>query len=124
MKHEFINLKGKLGKLYILKVLIQYDYPSVFICINDNKKYFLFYEISEDSTFDKWVVKTINRKTYENLISKYCYFIPSYNSITYEDILKKEKGKNYLIERKYDDNCNSFDACKSISQEELLDFIC
>lgn len=84
---KFLNIQN-FGDLYIESVLLQYTFPRIFICEDDSRKKYLFYEISENTSHDKWLVKEINMVDYQNIIN---------GQRSVESYLRKEN--TYLISK-------------------------
>jgi len=66
---EFLKL-DTIGALYIYDVLLHYIYPRIFVCEDEYNSKYLFYEITEDTLLDKWIVSKIKNKEYYDIIDK------------------------------------------------------
>lgn len=63
----FMNIKH-IGNLYIFDVLLHYIYPRIFVCEDEFGSKYLFYEITEDTSFDKWLITKIRKNDYFDII--------------------------------------------------------
>lgn len=67
-ENEFLNIKEFGGQLYIVKILVYYDYPRIFVCQNENDELYLFNEIRDEDDLECWGVIKIS---HEDLIKFY-----------------------------------------------------
>ena len=58
------------GNLYIIKILLSYGYPRVFVCRNDLYTRYLFYEMISSETTDTWLVTKLNKNDYKDILNK------------------------------------------------------
>lgn len=82
----------ELGNFYLCDVLLEYIYPRLFICENDNNRLFLLYEISSQENCDIWLVKEISGEERESLLNK---------KISLQESFQKDSSKNFLLVKTY-----------------------
>lgn len=86
-KNKFLNINGLGGQLYLLKTLIRYDRPRLFICQNEVGDFFLFNETKEEPSLLEWGVIDIDVNSLEKFIKGKISFRELYLTC----------GDNYLI---------------------------
>lgn len=62
--------KSPLGTLYIKDVLLHYIYPRCFVCRNEEKEEYMFYEVESYDLTDVWAVCNISESDLESIKSK------------------------------------------------------
>lgn len=82
----------ELGNFYLCDVLLEYIYPRLFICENDNGKLFLLYEISSQENRDIWLVKEIFEEERESLSNK---------KFSLQEMFQNDSDKNFLLVKTY-----------------------
>ena len=82
----------ELGNFYLCDVLLEYIYPRLFICENDNNRLFLLYEISSQQNRDIWLAKEISEEERESLLNK---------KISLQESFQKDSSKNFLLAKTY-----------------------
>ena len=55
-ENKFISVDVLGGQLYLLKTLIRYDHPLLFVCQNEAGEFFLFNEMKEKPSLLEWGV--------------------------------------------------------------------
>lgn len=61
-ENEFLNIKEFGGQLYIVKILVYYDYPRIFVCQNENDGLYLFNETRDEDDLECWGVIKISHE--------------------------------------------------------------
>jgi len=91
-----------IGDLVLIEVLLEYDWPRIFVCENKDNEIFLVYESVSEEIFESWTAIKISVKRYRELV---------HSEITLRDAyLNLEYGKYYIINRIYSDpfvHCNN-----------------
>lgn len=67
-KNKFLDVKEFGGQLYIVRILMYYDYPLFFVCQNENDELYLFNETRDEDDLECWGVIKIS---HENLTKFY-----------------------------------------------------
>lgn len=86
-ENKFININGLGGQLYLLKTLIRYGHPLLFICQNEAEELFLFNEIKEEPSLLEWGVICTDIDSLEKFIKGEISFRQLYLTC----------GDNYLV---------------------------
>ena len=55
-ENKFISVDVLGGQLYLLKTLIRYDHPLLFVCQNKANEFFLFNELKDEPSLLEWGV--------------------------------------------------------------------
>jgi len=105
------------GQLYLVKTIIYYDTPLLFVCQNDAGELFLFNEIEDEPSRLEWGVISIDADSLEKFIKGEFSFRELYltcgdNYLVVGTILDKDSIETYV------DN----DKDASDSYKELLEF--
>ena len=62
LSKSFINIKEFGGQLYIVRILMYYDYPLFFVCQNENDELYLFNETRDEDDLECWGVIKISHE--------------------------------------------------------------
>lgn len=97
MIEPFVKLE-LFGSLYILRVLVELDYPRIFVCEDEVHSKFLFSECNTKENEDTWLVIRISTERYYQIISNQIHLREAYISseekkyyyVTYDYINNKE----------------------------------
>lgn len=65
----FISIED-IGELYLSAVLVYFEYPRVFVCIDTYDNKYIFYEMaSDDENKDIWLVSQVKESEYYDIIN-------------------------------------------------------
>ena len=136
-KNKFLNIEEFGGQLYIVRVLMYYDYPRFFVCQNENDELYLFNETRDEKELEAWGVIKIDYdnliKFYKNELSfrdLYIIYADSYWDVTLlylkngseeKSIIKTEPAE--LLEFYSDDKKLYYDAAETDMWHDLYDDI-
>lgn len=60
----------ELGELFLYDVLLSYIYPRIFVCEDEFRSKYLFYEMESDGNTDTWLVSKTKELDYYDLVEK------------------------------------------------------
>ena len=66
--NKFLTIDALGGQLYLLKTLIRYDYPRLFVCQNEADELFVFNEMKEEPSLLEWGVIDVDVDSLEKFI--------------------------------------------------------
>lgn len=84
---------GKLGTYTLERVLIEYEYPILFVCQNEKGRLLLFVEMDSNNLFEKWVAVDTNTKILNSLYRK--------NITIQRSFLSPDVNKYYVVTHDY-----------------------
>lgn len=67
MSNHFLTVK-ELGDLYIKQVIVQYDYPLLFICEDQFDTLYIVNEITDSNEYEEWIASKLTRKKYMDVL--------------------------------------------------------
>lgn len=67
MSKLFLSI-NELGDLYIKQVIVQYDYPLLFICEDQFDSLYIVNEVSDSEEYEEWIAAKITRKKYIDIL--------------------------------------------------------
>lgn len=111
-ENEFRNIKEFNGQLYVVKVLLYYDYPRLFVCQNENDELYLFNETQAEKDLEGWGVIKID---YNDLV-KFCK-----NELSFRDLYIIYGDSYWNVEIRYTNNTEKINIVKA-EPTELLEF--
>ena len=110
------------GQLFLVKTIIFYDYPLLFVCQNDADELFMFNEMKDEPSFLEWGVIKITPEALEQFCKQ---------QISFRELYKICEDNYFIIGAVYDESSNFGTPLKiymdnnkkaSKSYKELLEF--
>ena len=85
--NKFLTIDALGGQLYLLKTLVWYDHPLLFVCQNEADELFVFNEMKEERSLLEWGVIDVDADSLEKFINGEISFRQLYLTC----------GDNYLV---------------------------
>lgn len=101
------------GQLYMVRVLMYYDYPRFFVCQNEKDELYLFNETQDEKDFISWGVIKID---YENLIKFYK------NELSFRDLYLIYKDAYWEVNCLFFEDGSKGTSIRKTEPTELLEF--